>query len=79
MKSREITFDVLKPLIKETAMKVHELEPYQAQTGPALRFDKNTISDHLNALEDFPEYKELYDILSKSIYKYHNKKGNVIY
>jgi len=71
VKSKEISFDLLKPLIRETAMKVHEMEPFRAQTGPAVRFDQNTILSHLKALEDYPEYRELYDILSQSIYKHH--------
>jgi predicted short-subunit dehydrogenase-like oxidoreductase (DUF2520 family) len=70
--SKEISFDVLKALILETAMKVQEMEPFRAQTGPAVRFDHNTILRHLKALEDFPEYRELYDILSLTIYKHYN-------
>jgi len=45
-------FDLLKPLILETANKVQELSPYRAQTGPALRNDKKTIKRHLNLIEN---------------------------
>ena len=40
---------ILKPLIKETADKIHYLNPKEAQTGPAVRFDQKTIKAH----EDF--------------------------
>ena len=35
-----ISFDILKPLIKETAAKVQSLAPVKCQTGPAVRSDK---------------------------------------
>ncbi|MBT8253481.1 MAG: DUF2520 domain-containing protein, partial [Bacteroidia bacterium] len=37
---KNINFDILKPLILETAKKVQEVSPYMAQTGPAKRYDK---------------------------------------
>ena len=40
-------FDLLKPLILETAKKVQEMSPFKAQTGPAKRNDKKTIKKHL--------------------------------
>ena len=73
LNANEIPFEVLKPLILETAKKVQEMEPKEAQTGPAVRFDENIINDHLNELESFPEYKELYNTISKSIFEYHKK------
>lgn len=73
--SEQIPFDVLLPLIDETARKVHSLKPKEAQTGPAVRFDKNIIDDHLHALDNFPETKELYESISKSIFKHHNEKS----
>lgn len=73
LKSKGIPFEVLKPLILETAKKVQELEPEKAQTGPAVRFDKNIINDHLNELNEFADYKELYNSISKSIFKHHKK------
>lgn len=71
LKSQKVPFDVLKPLIMETARKVHEMNPVQAQTGPAVRFDNNVIEKHLETLEDIPEFKKIYEIISESIYKYH--------
>jgi len=63
-------FDILKPLIKETANKVEYLSPYLAQTGPALRNDKKTIKRHLKQLES-EQHKAVYELLTKSIKKTH--------
>ena len=38
-----LPFDVMLPLIDETATKVHTLHPLDAQTGPAVRYDENVI------------------------------------
>ena len=73
LKSKDIPFDVLKPLILETAKKVQEMEPEKAQTGPAVRFDENIINAHLHELKDFGDYQELYRSISKSIFEYYNK------
>ena len=42
--AKHINFDILKPLIIETAKKVQTVSPYMAQTGPAKRNDKKTIN-----------------------------------
>jgi len=73
LKSKDIPFDVLKPLILETALKVQEIKPEKAQTGPAVRFDENIISAHLQALNDFDEYRQLYMSVSKSIFEHYKK------
>lgn len=67
-------FDILKPLIEETANKVQTLNPYDAQTGPAVRYDKNVIDKHLTMLKRYPNYKKVYKELSKAIYERHKKK-----
>ncbi|HBD26053.1 Rossmann-like and DUF2520 domain-containing protein [Flavobacterium sp.] len=61
-----VPFEVLHPLIQETAHKIMELSPNEAQTGPALRNDTKTIEKHLDFLEN-PKYKELYQLLTQSI------------
>ena len=62
-------FDVMLPLIDETARKVHELEPKTAQTGPAIRYDENVIGNHLRMLADDPAMQRLYELLSRSIHE----------
>lgn len=73
LKTKNISFDVLKPLILETARKVQELDPEDAQTGPAVRFDKNIINSHLEELRGIGNFEELYNSISKSIFEHHSK------
>jgi predicted short-subunit dehydrogenase-like oxidoreductase (DUF2520 family) len=67
----DLPFDILKPLIQETANKILMLSPNQAQTGPAKRKDTQTINAHLSFLSD-ENQKEIYKMLTKSI----NDNGN---
>jgi len=66
-----LPFDVVLPLIDETAAKVHTLLPEDAQTGPAVRYDEKIISKHLHLIED-NDVKELYKLISESIHKTSN-------
>lgn len=63
-----LPFDVMLPLIDETARKVHALQPKSAQTGPAIRYDENIINDHLGMLSDDSEMQKLYELVSRSIF-----------
>lgn len=62
-----IPFDVLLPLIDETAAKVHELKPRQAQTGPAVRWDMEVMQAQMSMLPD-DEMIQIYSLLSKYIH-----------
>jgi len=73
LKEQGLPFDLLLPLIAETADKVKTLTPHEAQTGPAVRFDRNVISNHLNMLEDKQMMKDVYELLSESIFILHQK------
>lgn len=68
-----IPFDVMLPLIDETARKVHSLSPREAQTGPAIRYDENVINKHLELLED-PDLRVIYSSISKHIHHLHNSE-----
>lgn len=61
----QVPFDVLQPLIKETALKIGNLSPEKAQTGPAIRNDQQTINNHLELLNN--EQQEIYQLITKSI------------
>lgn len=67
-----LPFDVMLPLIDETARKVHELHPLDAQTGPAVRYDENVIRMQ-SSLIDNPLMREIYERMSQSI---HEKANN---
>ena len=62
-----LNFDLMRPLILETAEKVMENLPSTVQTGPAIRRDEKTIRDHLELLKHSPEFFEVYETMSKSI------------
>ena len=62
----KIPFEILFPLIKETAEKINRLSPLEAQTGPAKRNDEETINSHLAFLTDGNQ-KNIYKILTQSI------------
>ncbi len=68
-----LDFDLLKPLIIETANKIKSLSPSESQTGPAKRKDKKTIEKHLDLLNN-DWYKDIYKIITKSIQQAHGKK-----
>ena len=64
-----IPFDVMLPLIDETAAKVHGMTPKEAQTGPAVRYDENVIGKQIQLLENQPYFQKIYDSMSKSIHE----------
>jgi len=68
LESHGLPFDTMLPLIDETAQKVHEMHPRQAQTGPAVRYDENVISAHLALLAGTPLLQEVYSLMSRSIH-----------
>lgn len=65
----DIPFEVMFPLIEETADKIHSLSPKDAQTGPAVRNDLNVLESHLKMLDEETDLKDIYELLSKNIYK----------
>jgi len=69
LKQDNIDFNIIKPLIEETAAKVQDLSPAKAQTGPAIRNDKATMNKHKELLENFNELKKLYTFISNNISK----------
>ena len=68
--SNNLEFDIMKPLILETAKKIQNMSPYKAQTGPAKRNDKKTIKRHLKQIEN-EEHKAIYELLTTSIKRTH--------
>ena len=70
-------FDVLRPLIEETAEKINVLTPYEAQTGPAVRYDRKIIESHLEALAGKRDLSDLYDIISEDIFFTHKKENKI--
>ncbi|SDX41582.1 Rossmann-like and DUF2520 domain-containing protein [Flavobacterium degerlachei] len=65
-KDHQVPFDILKPLIQETAQKITTLSPEDAQTGPAKRNDQQTIEAHQLFLTNSNQ-SNIYKILTQSI------------
>ena len=64
----DLEFKYLLPLIEETARKIGELSPIEAQTGPAIRGDWATVHKHENFLADYePDIHDLYHQLAEYI------------
>lgn len=68
----KIPFEILQPIIQETANKTAVLSPFKAQTGPAKRNDTKTIEKHKAMLT--VNQQEIYTLLTKSIYKTYGEK-----
>jgi predicted short-subunit dehydrogenase-like oxidoreductase (DUF2520 family) len=69
LKKNKLTFDLVRPLILETAFKAMDMTPAEAQTGPAIRGDKKTIAHHEKMLKSNASLEKMYKRLTKSIAK----------
>lgn len=67
--NNNVSFEILQPLIEETAKKIQMVSPANAQTGPAIRKDLKTIKKHLQLLNG--DSKKIYKTLTKSILNEH--------
>ena len=65
LRGTSIPFEVLLPLIDQTAAKVHTLPPREAQTGPAKRNDRAVMAHHVSLLSD--DERAVYELLSRLI------------
>jgi len=66
-RKEQLEFDLLKPLIFETANRLKSVNPNDVQTGPAIRNDASTIERHDKLLENYPDLKEMYTYFTKQI------------
>lgn len=71
--ANNVPFEILYPLIQETADKIKTLSPLEAQTGPAKRNDQKTIAKHLSFLQD-ENKKTIYQLLTQSIQNNNGQK-----
>ena len=72
LQQHDLDFNLLRPLILETAEKVQDHLPADVQTGPAIRNDEKTMAAHLQLLKDNPELERVYTELSQLIIKMDN-------
>lgn len=74
LKDNGLSFELLKPLIKETTNKVIDAKsPIDVQTGPAIRGDFKTKSKHCEMLINSPITKNIYINLSQNIWEISKK------
>jgi len=67
LKTNQLSFNYLKPLIHQTVNKIDRLSPNQAQTGPALRNDSKTIQKHMDLIKENPQIMAIYTLFTNSI------------
>ena len=67
-----VPFEILHPLIIESALKIKDLSPFESQTGPAKRKDEKIIEKHITLLDK--NQQEIYKLLTKSIYNTYGEK-----
>tara|TARA_B110000008_G_scaffold71431_1_gene72399 strand:+ start:7125 stop:7880 length:756 start_codon:yes stop_codon:yes gene_type:complete len=67
---KNLDFEILLPLIKQTISKLDKNKPKDVQTGPAKRNDTSIIQEHINQIQN-KEIKELYQKISSNILQTH--------
>lgn len=73
-----LPFEVLKPLIRETADKAAAAaSPADVQTGPAARGDEATLRRHLDLIGDDERLRTIYALLSKDIWEISKKTSHL--
>lgn len=71
-----LPFQVLLPLISQTADKVRRISPFHAQTGPARRGDTSVMDKHLSSLSDDSMKRDIYKALSELLLKKYQNEQN---
>ncbi len=73
LENNGLSFDLIRPIILETANKIQHAIPNETQTGPAKRNDATSIEQHLELLKKYPEFRQLYELLSAGICKHNTQ------
>lgn len=69
-RSEGLPFEVLKPLIVETARKAADAaHPRLVQTGPAVRGDRSVAERHMRMIEGDARMREIYELLTEYIWE----------
>ncbi len=76
VEEQDLPWQFLLPLIRETADKVTEMHPHEAQTGPATRKDQTIIQKQSDLLKN-TDTRELYRMISRSIMNYQEKNNGI--
>lgn len=71
----QVDFNDLWPLIEEGIRNARRFGPENVQTGPAIRGDNTTITNHLRKLEGLPDLANIYKLLTVSIQNWHHHEN----
>ncbi len=75
LRGSKLDFDILKPLIRETALKAAGVKsPREVQTGPAVRNDYKTKARHVEMLAPDADLQTIYINVSRKIWETSKKK-----
>ena len=74
LESEQIDFQLFLPLIEETARKVKDMSPKDAQTGPMVRYDQNVMQMQMSMLSD-ERTREIYRLMAESIHEDHKSSS----
>ena len=77
LNERQISFDLLKPLIRQTIQNAAQHDLFNYQTGPAVRGDHPVLDKHREILAAHPGYLDIYNIISANIIKYKALHGKL--
>lgn len=72
LKEKDLSIDLLLPLLRESLINIKEGNPFENQTGPAVRQDLNTIKQQIEKLNAHPDYQKIYTLISDNIIKTHH-------
>jgi predicted short-subunit dehydrogenase-like oxidoreductase (DUF2520 family) len=73
-KREQINFQLLLPLIRETASRLSAFSPVEVQTGPAVRNDFQTIEKHIELLAGYPDLQNIYRLITASIIGHYKER-----
>lgn len=65
--------NLLLPIMQTSFQKLNKVHPKKAQTGPAMRNDKQVMKKHLQLLKDDQQLSHVYAVLSDLIMKQQNQ------
>ena len=69
LKTKGISFEVIRPLVEKTTDKIKTEDPFDAPTGPAVRNDTKVIRNHIEFLGNTPDYRAIYELMTADIFK----------
>ncbi len=71
LKESDLDLSLLQPLLEQSIAKAIELDPKNAQTGPAKRGDFEVLDAQMELLAPQPERQELYRLITQQIVNYY--------